>query len=280
MKLNTKTMSVLGAAGISLAMLGGPAAAGDLFGRTTEGSVKDAPAPSGRELSWSVNIGGTTDYVFRGISQNLEDPAIQGGVDLSYGLFYLGVWSSNVDFIPGSGGPGSGDASIEVDIYAGIKPTLGMVTFDLGVIYYAYPGARTGGLTGNADLDYVELKFGASTSIDRFSFGVTGFYSPDYFAESGDVWTVEGTMAYTLPDVWIFSPTISALIGASFGDDNPASAWVFNFGDDYVYWNVGLTLGVDKLSFDFRYWDTDNDAYFDPGLTDERFVFTAKVALP
>lgn len=272
MKLNTKTMSVLGAAGISLAMLGGPAAAGDLFGRTTEGSVKDAPAPSGRELSWSVNIGGTTDYVFRGISQNLEDPAIQGGVDLSYGLFYLGVWASNVDFVPGSGGPGSGDANIEVDIYAGIKPTLGMLTFDLGVIYYAYPGADD---ALNAELDYVEIKGGVSAAIDKLTLGFAAFYSPEYTGETGDTWTLEGSASYAFRDVWIFSPSVSALIGTTLFNDNSNL--------DYAYWNAGITLGVEKLSFDFRYWDTDsngNDFCAAQGLCDERFVFTAKVALP
>jgi uncharacterized protein (TIGR02001 family) len=282
MRRVTKYVSLAGAAGLALAAAVAPASAGDLFGRSEGGSVKDgaAPASGGRELTWSVNIGGTTDYVFRGISQTLEDPAVQGGADLSYGLFYLGVWGSHVDFIPGSGGPGSGDATIEVDIYAGIKPTLGMLTFDLGVIYYAYPGAKKGGPLGTSDLDYVELKLGASAAIDKLTLGVTGFYSPDYFAGSGDTWTIEGSVAYTLPQVWIFTPTVSALVGATFGDDNPASAFVFNFGDDYVYWNAGLALAVDKFTFDFRYWDTDNDSYFNPDLTDERFVFTAKVALP
>ena len=34
--------------------------------------------------------------------------------------------------------------------------------------------------------------------------------------------------------------------------------YVFANGkDSYMYWNAGLTLGIDKLSLDFRYWDTD-----------------------
>jgi len=265
-------MGMLGAAGLSLTMLGGPAAAGDIFGRTAEGSMKDAPAPAGRELSWSVNIGGTSDYVFRGISQNLEDPAIQGGADLSYGLFYLGIWGSNVDFVPGSGGPFSGDASVEVDIYAGIKPTLGMFTFDLGVIYYWYPGAED---ALNAELDYVEIKGGVGVTLDKLALGFTVYYSPEYTAQTGQTWTLEGSAGYTLPDVWIFSPTISGVIGTTLFDDNSNL--------DYAYWNAGLALGVEKFTFDFRYWDTDsNGADFCAlqGLCDERFVFTAKVALP
>ena len=29
--------------------------------------------------------------------------------------------------------------------------------------------------------------------------------------------------------------------------------------DEYYYWNAGLALTVEKLTFDFRYWDTDLD---------------------
>ncbi|MBC7831271.1 MAG: hypothetical protein H7Y62_04540, partial [Hyphomicrobium sp.] len=55
--------------------------------------------------------------------------------------------------------------------------------------------------------------------------------------------------------------------------------------DEYYYWNAGLALTVEKLTFDFRYWDTNigGDAFdicANAGLCDERFVFTAKVVLP
>ncbi len=56
--------------------------------------------------------------------------------------------------------------------------------------------------------------------------------------------------------------------------------------DEYYYWNAGLALTVEKLTFDFRYWDTNIGG--DAGgpfcgredLCDSRFVFTAKVVLP
>ena len=56
--------------------------------------------------------------------------------------------------------------------------------------------------------------------------------------------------------------------------------------DEYYYWNAGLTLAVENISFDFRYWDTniDDDAAGlicgSPGLCDERFVFSVKVVVP
>jgi uncharacterized protein (TIGR02001 family) len=60
-----------------------------------------AEAASTSKLSLSANLALTTDYIFRGFSQTDEGPAIQGGFELGYKNFYLGVWGSNVNF----GGP-------------------------------------------------------------------------------------------------------------------------------------------------------------------------------
>jgi uncharacterized protein (TIGR02001 family) len=235
----TKT---LGAASIALMTLAGAASAED------------------REFAWSITLAGTSDYIFRGISTNGEDPAFQPAINASYGIFYAGAWGSN---IVDPYGPW------ETDFYAGIKPTLGPVTFDLGAVYYAYFGS-------DDDLDYYELKAGASWSpFTNFSLTPVFWYTPDQdnYAET---WTVEGTAAYTLPAVGIFTPTVSGLVGYTESTDVPA---FFLGEDDYTYWNAGLALAVEKFTFDFRYWDTsitDGGA----GLADERFVFTASVTLP
>lgn len=218
------------------------------------------------KLELSANIGATSDYVFRGFSQTLEDPTIQGGFDATYGMFYAGIWASGVDFVDGSGGPGSGDASIEVDFYAGITPKLGNVDFDLGVIYYAYPGSEN--LDG-ADQDYVEIKGGASTTFQNFSIGGVLYYSPDYYAETGPALIPELSLGYEFQKVGIFTPSITGLVGAVYLEDDSDS--------DYFYWNAGLALAVENLTLDFRYWDTDVS---DNGLADERFVFSASVSLP
>ena len=57
----------------------------------------------------------------------------------------------------------------------------------------------------------------------------------------------------------------------------------FNGFDSYTYWNAGLALAVEKLTFDFRYWDTDAPDTAASCLSDycsERFVFSATVTLP
>src|SRR5688572_12702359 len=131
--------SVAGLVALGAAVLAAPANADGMGKRY--GGVKDEPmAAPPPDWAISYNFGVTSDYVFRGFSQTAEDPTVQGGVDVTYKLFYVGVWASGVDFGRDAFNREIGRA--EVDIYAGIKPVLGPVTFDFGVIYYAYPGAN------------------------------------------------------------------------------------------------------------------------------------------
>jgi uncharacterized protein (TIGR02001 family) len=264
-------MFALRKAGLALGMAG--IFAGLATAATAGDSLKDDQGSSGRELSWSFNVGATTDYVFRGVSQSDQHPALQGGIDVTYGSFYIGVWSSMIDF------DDAPPAEAEVDFYAGFKPVWRGVTFDLGVIYYAYPGADD---PGNAELDYVELKVGASGSpIDKLTIGGTIYYSPEYTFETGNVWTFEGTAAYELRKFGFLTPTVSATLGYQFGEDDAFFTNAAGTDDDFLYWNAGIAFAVEKLTLDFRYWDTDIGS--DAGgvcaaekLCDERFVFSAK----
>ncbi|MCB1483959.1 MAG: TorF family putative porin [Hyphomicrobiaceae bacterium] len=222
-----------------------------------------------RAFEWSITVGGTSDYVFRGLSLNNEEPAAQGSVDMSYGIFYAGAWASNVG-VKGDGAY----APMELDLYTGIKPTLGQFTFDFGLIGYLYPIADDPG-------NYLELKAGVSTEIFKsLTGGVTFYYTPDQ-NNYPKTWTVEGTLAYELPQMHIFTPTLSGTLGYS---DDPDNAGAFSmYTDNYTYWNVGLALAVEKFTFDFRYWDTNLDqtpSDFYTGLSDSRFVFSVKATLP
>lgn len=239
-----------------------------------------APALADDKFSWSASLTGTSDYVFRGISQTDEGPTIQGSLGFQYDMFYAGAWASGLDW------DGS-DAELEVDWYAGVKPVwkhspLGEVTFDFGVIYYTYPGYND---AGAGEVDYYELKAGYSLPspfIKNLTTGSTFYWSPDYSGEVGDVWTSESSASYALPKVWVFDPAISGVLGYQKGDSGEG----FNAGgeDHYYYWNAGLTLAVENLTFDFRYWDSDLDAATLCGTAtlqcDERFVFSATVSVP
>src|SRR5436190_22836171 len=106
------------------------------------------PAPSAPEPDWTFtgNVGLFSQYVFRGISQTNEKPAVQGGFDLGHKSgFYAGTWASNISWISdGTSGnpPGStASASLEWDFYGGYKGSLPAdFGYDLGALYYYYPG--------------------------------------------------------------------------------------------------------------------------------------------
>src|SRR4029079_3299631 len=61
-----------------------------------------APAPA-PEPAWPFtgNAGLFSQYVFRGISQTNEKPALQGGFDLGHKSgFYVGTGASNISWLP------------------------------------------------------------------------------------------------------------------------------------------------------------------------------------
>lgn len=91
----------------------------------------------------SANIGVTSNYMWRGMTQTQDDPAIQGGLDYSHDSgVYVGTWASNSKFL--------NDSGTELDLYAGYKKELkGGMSYDVGVIKYAYPDDNS--------LDFTEL---------------------------------------------------------------------------------------------------------------------------
>lgn len=241
-----------------------------------------------RKFGYSASATFVTDYLFRGISLSNEKPAFQPYLELTYGIAYLGFWGSNI------GSQELADAGVnvygpwEVDYYAGIRPTWGPVNFDIGVLWYTY-GARANkiGYT-KADVDYVEFKISASTALTKeLTVVATAYATPDQNKAIPETGTIEGTATYTLPQVGVFVPALSAGIGYTTAGTNStftagSGPWL---GDDgYAYWNAGLKLTVEKLFFDFRYWDTSvsaTSAYAGyEGLAGERFLFSAGITLP
>ena len=81
----------------------------------------------------SGNVGLSSDYIWRGITQTNGDVAISGGFDLSTDNgFYLGTWASNAS---------AGTASMELDVYLGFSGEMAEnMTYDVGYISVIYPG--------------------------------------------------------------------------------------------------------------------------------------------
>jgi uncharacterized protein (TIGR02001 family) len=106
----------------------------------------------------SANVSLTSDYVFRGVSQTQNGPAIQGGFDYEHASgLYIGTWGSNVDWV--SQGYKTNN-SMEIDLYGGYRGSLPAdVSYDVGVITYYYPGDKVAGVSSP---DTTEAYLGAS----------------------------------------------------------------------------------------------------------------------
>lgn len=188
----------------------------------------------------SANVGFVSEYSFRGIAQSNENPAVQGGFDVTHDSgFYAGIWGSNVNFNDGD------EAQLEADIYAGYSGNSDGVNYDLGLIYYAYPGADSA-----LDYDFVEGALAIGYDFDVFSASASVNYSPEYFADSGDAFYYAAAVDVPLRD----SFTLSGHIGYQDVDDNAA------FGvPDYTDWSIGLGYSLAGFDFSLQYVDTDLD---------------------
>lgn len=201
------------------------------------GSMTAAPAFA-QEFDLSFNAGAATEYVWRGVSQTDEKPQLAAGVDATIGsLGYAGAWISNVDFNNGT------DA--ELDLYAGVKPKLGPVTLDLGMIYYGYIDQPSG-----PDQDFLELKVGGSMPIGPATVGANVYHSNDFFGETGKSTYVE---LYG----WVPVAEKVTISGTLAHQD-------VNYDGDYTHWNLGASYALnDVVGFDLRYHDTSEHGFGD-----------------
>ena len=136
-------------------------------------------APAIAEVS--MNIGATSNYVWRGVTQTDDKAAISGGLDWSSdsGL-YAGTWVSNVDF----GGPDT--SPYELDLYGGYAGEAGDFGYDAGLIYYTYEN--------DDDANFLEL--GLSGSWKFLSAGLNYTLSSDVDDTAGAEQFIEGDLYY------------------------------------------------------------------------------------
>ena len=190
-----------------------------------------AGAASAQDVAFNAAV--TSDYVFRGVSQTSEDPALQIGVDYTTGGFYVGAWASNVDF--------GDDTDAEVDLYAGYRTEAAGFAFDFGAVGYTYVNAPS---LPDAGYGYVELKAAASRAIGPATIGAALYFSPDFFGIDERATYVEANLAFAPADKW----TVSAAVGKQ----------MLDVSDDYATWNIGVGYAfTDNLVADVRYHDTD-----------------------
>ncbi len=123
----------------------------------------------------TANVGFTTDYLVRGISQTSGSAAIQGGVDYAHDSgFHAGLWASNIswisDFTPGI------TSSLEVDTYFGYGNAFAEdFSYDVGFIRYNYPGSSYPVGFVKADTNEVYGSLGYKWLSAKYSYGVGDF---------------------------------------------------------------------------------------------------------
>jgi uncharacterized protein (TIGR02001 family) len=127
-----------------------------------------APEP---DYTLSYNVGVTTDYRYRGISQSRLDPALQAGVDFAHkNGVYLGAWASSIKWIKDAGG----DGNVELDLYGGYKGEIAKdVSYDVGVLSYQYPSNKLNPSATTTEI-YGALTYGPVTA--KYSHSVSNLF--------------------------------------------------------------------------------------------------------
>ena len=131
------------------------------------------------EWTTTANVGLYSQYVFRGLTQTNEKPALQGGFDVSHASgLYAGIWASNISWI--SDATPAASAILEADIYGGYKYAItDWLGSDVGFLHYAYPGSYPTGST-KADTNEVYVGLDAKWITLRYSYALGNtFGSPD-----------------------------------------------------------------------------------------------------
>lgn len=147
-----------------------------------------ATSASGEPSRVTTNVGLYSQYVFRGLTQSREEPAIQGGADYAHASgFYTGTWLSNVSWFSDTNAGNSN--SVEWDLYAGFRKSWDNgFSGDVGYLRYEYPGSYpslpAGTLKPNSDEVYAAIgwKWASLKYSYAFSnlFGVEDSEGSDY----------------------------------------------------------------------------------------------------
>jgi uncharacterized protein (TIGR02001 family) len=196
----------------------------------------DAAPAATPEHVVTYNMGVTSDYVFRGISQSRNSPAVSGGVDYAHsptGL-YLGVWTSTIKWVNDGDAKTSiterSNTPMEVDVYGGIKGDIGGgLSYDVGGIYYYYPMHKLGSAPDANTLEvYGKVGYGPAyfkvnyALTDAFAMGDT---AGSYYLDAGaDLPLMEGLVANAHYGYFVFTKGGSSVANA-----------------DYQDWKLGLT---------------------------------------
>lgn len=185
------------------------------------------------------NMSLVSDYRFRGLTQTFEEPALQGGFDYAHSSgIYLGNWNSSISDTFYAGSP------LEMDFYGGYKGAAGPLGYDIGVLYYYYPGSN---LAGVGTIDNLEVYAGVSWK----------FLSLKYFHAVSDFFGAPNTDGSNYID---FAATWD--LGQGWGvNGHIGHQKVKNISAaDYTDYKIGITKDIGGWVFGAAFIDTDADS--------------------
>lgn len=184
------------------------------------------------------NLGLTSDYRFRGVSQTQNAPAVQGGIDYNHvsGL-YIGNWNSSVSSQLYTNGAG-----VESDVYAGFrKQVFGNFTLDVGSYNYFYPRAGTNGSFDTNEL-FAGIGYKELVSV-KYSHALSDYFGT---ANSKNSFYVQADAAIPL--------VRNLQLVAHIGHTNVANSSSL----DYTDYNVGLGYDLKGWNLAAKYYINDN----------------------
>lgn len=180
----------------------------------------------GKYLSYSGSANITSNYLWRGLSQTDNSPAVQASMELNSTVgIYAGVWGSNVNFNDSA----YNTATSEIDLYAGYKNSIHGFNYDVGFLRYVY--------TRTTRIDWNEpyLRLGYKW------FSAALHYSPNYSMTGEHSFYYNFGAHYTLPQQMITDLTLGTSIGRSEFSGVLSNA---NYTDYRVYATKGLTKNL------------------------------------
>ena len=209
------------------------AASTDAAPVATEDAAAEEPASN---LSWNLSL--NSDYLFRGYSLNSESPALQGGLDYSFGDsgFAVGTWASNVDFDDADG------PDLEWDTYVSWNHDLSD-DWNINILYdyYTYVGSRS----AYGNINYGEL-FGSLTYGGKYKFTVV--YANDY-GNSG-----LSTLYYEGSGSWDLSHAVTLFASLGY------QTWDKDLGmKDYTNYSLGVSRAFGPVTAKLGWYGTDNN---------------------
>jgi len=206
------------------------------------------------------SLGGTSDFVFRGISLTRGKPAVQGSLDVEFpGELYVGAFVATTDPNPGPSPNYEADAwigrywRVSEDFSADLR--LSQYTYPDDPRRLSYNRTEITGTIGFRNALYAAAIYSPNTR----AVGPAPGYAP------GDVWAFELSGRHALNDIW----SLSAGIG-HYGLDNVYHA-------SYNYWNATVTATLAPFDLQLAYIGTDHgvDQHFSGDTTGNRLALTA-----